>query len=158
MINNLFKLFCLIGYSVSIIYIFSFLYTSGNNLAFAKDTTSNSSSAIFPYLEDAAKKINEFTLDNGMKFIVMENHSAPVVSFVTYADVGGVDEPDNKTGVAHFLEHLAFKGTTEIGRTNYAERDNHKGFDYDYLIYDVKKFFDIIVYQKIIYTLVKFTK
>ena len=121
MINNLFKLFCLIGYSVSIIYIFSFLYTSGNNLAFAKDTTPNSSSAIFPYLEDAAKKINEFTLDNGMKFIVMENHSAPVVSFVTYADVGGVDEPDNKTGVAHFLEHLAFKGTTEIGTTNYAE-------------------------------------
>ena len=56
-----------------------------------------------------------------MKFIVMENHSAPVVSFVTYADVGGVDEPDNKTGVAHFLEHLAFKGTTEIGTTNYAE-------------------------------------
>ncbi len=121
MITNLFKLFCLIGYSLSIIYIFSFLYGSGDNFAFAKDTNSNSSSSTFPYLENAAKQINEFTLDNGMKFIVMENHNAPVISFVTYADVGGVDEPNNKTGVAHFLEHLAFKGTTEIGTTNYTE-------------------------------------
>jgi predicted Zn-dependent peptidase len=54
-----------------------------------------------------------------MKFIILENHDAPVVSFVTYADVGGADEPDGKTGVAHFLEHLAFKGTTRIGTTNY---------------------------------------
>ena len=31
-----------------------------------------------------------------------------------------------------------------LGRTNYVERDNHKGFDYDHLIYDVRKFFDIV--------------
>jgi predicted Zn-dependent peptidase len=49
----------------------------------------------------------------------MENHDAPVVSFFTYADVGGANEPDGKTGVAHFLEHLAFKGTTEIGTSNF---------------------------------------
>jgi predicted Zn-dependent peptidase len=41
------------------------------------------------------------------------------VSFLTYADVGGADEPDGKTGVAHFLEHLAFKGTTRIGTKDY---------------------------------------
>ncbi|MGK7881500.1 MAG: M16 family metallopeptidase, partial [Crocosphaera sp.] len=57
----------------------------------------------------------------GMKFIIKENHDAPVVSFVNYADVGGTDEPDGKTGVAHFLEHLAFKGTTKIGTKNYQE-------------------------------------
>ncbi len=49
------------------------------------------------------KQLTEFRLDNGMKFIVLERHQAPVVSFLTYADVGGVDEPDGKTGVAHFL-------------------------------------------------------
>lgn len=70
-------------------------------------------------LEQVSDRITEFRLDNGMKFIVLENHQAPVVSFVTYADVGGVDEPDGKTGVAHFLEHLAFKGTQQIGTTNY---------------------------------------
>lgn len=56
-----------------------------------------------------------------MKFLVMERHQAPVVSLVTYADVGGADEPDGKTGVAHFLEHLAFKGTTQIGTVNYQQ-------------------------------------
>ena len=76
-------------------------------------------SSIQPYLNRFMDKISEFTLDNGLKFIVLENHEAPVVSFVTYANVGGVDEPDGQTGVAHFLEHLAFKGTKEIGTTNY---------------------------------------
>ncbi|NEO00363.1 MAG: insulinase family protein, partial [Moorea sp. SIO3I7] len=77
------------------------------------------STSIQPYLDRVIERVTEFTLDNGMKFIVLENHEAPVVSLLTYADVGGVDEPDGKTGVAHFLEHLAFKGTTRIGTTNY---------------------------------------
>lgn len=73
-----------------------------------------------PYLEGVKEKITEFTLFNGLKFIVLENHQAPVISFVTYANVGGVDEIDGKTGSAHFLEHLAFKGTQTIGTSNYA--------------------------------------
>jgi len=72
-----------------------------------------------PYISHFLDRVTEFRLDNGMKFIVIENHEAPVVSFVTYADVGGVDEPDGQTGVAHFLEHLAFKGTKSIGTTDY---------------------------------------
>ncbi len=76
-------------------------------------------SSIQPYLDRVIKNLTEFKLANGMKFIVLERHQAPVVSFLTYADVGGVDEPDGKTGVAHFLEHLAFKGTPRIGTTNY---------------------------------------
>lgn len=75
--------------------------------------------ALQPYLERMRRQITEFQLDNGMTFIVLERHQAPVVSFVTYANVGGVDEPPGKTGVAHFLEHLAFKGTTTIGTTDY---------------------------------------
>lgn len=75
--------------------------------------------SIQPYLDRVKAKVTEFTLDNGLKFIVLERHEAPVVSFVTYADVGGADEPDGQTGVAHFLEHLAFKGTTRIGTKDY---------------------------------------
>jgi predicted Zn-dependent peptidase len=74
-----------------------------------------------PYLDRVIQAVTEFRLDNGLKFIVLERHKAPVVSFVTYADVGGVDEPDGKTGVAHFLEHLAFKGTTRIGTTDFTK-------------------------------------
>jgi predicted Zn-dependent peptidase len=81
--------------------------------------TTQPTQSIQPYLDRVIQKVTEFKLENGMKFIVLERHEAPVVSFLTYADVGGADEPDGKTGVAHFLEHLAFKGTTRIGTTNY---------------------------------------
>ncbi len=77
------------------------------------------SASIQPYLDRVVKNLTEFRLDNGLKFIVLERHQAPVVSFLTYADVGGVDEPNGQTGVAHFLEHLAFKGTTRIGTIDY---------------------------------------
>jgi predicted Zn-dependent peptidase len=82
-------------------------------------TPKTAQTSIQPYLNRVIKQLTEFRLNNGMKFIVLERHQAPVVSFLTYADVGGVDEPKGKTGVAHFLEHLAFKGTTRIGTENY---------------------------------------
>jgi predicted Zn-dependent peptidase len=65
------------------------------------------------------RRMTEFTLDNGLKFLVLERHEAPVVSFHTYADVGAVDEVRGITGIAHLFEHLAFKGTTTIGTRNY---------------------------------------
>lgn len=83
------------------------------------ETPTAPSKSIQPYLDKVLQRVTEFRLDNGLKFIVLERHKAPVVSFLTYADVGGVDEPDGKTGVAHFLEHLAFKGTQRIGTRNY---------------------------------------
>ncbi|MEF8938896.1 MAG: pitrilysin family protein [Salinivenus sp.] len=61
------------------------------------------------------EKVTTFTLDNGLDFVVVERHDAPVASFATYADVGSVDEPEGKTGIAHMFEHMAFKGTTTIG-------------------------------------------
>ncbi|MFQ5570489.1 MAG: M16 family metallopeptidase, partial [Rhodothermales bacterium] len=61
------------------------------------------------------QNVTEFTLENGLTFIVVERHEAPVVSFFTYADVGGVDEVKGITGMAHMFEHMAFKGTTTIG-------------------------------------------
>ncbi len=64
------------------------------------------------------ERVSEFTLSNGLKFILLEDHSVPIVSFVTYANVGGSDERIGIYGISHFLEHLAFKGTTEIGTGN----------------------------------------
>jgi predicted Zn-dependent peptidase len=67
------------------------------------------------------KRITEFTLGNGMHFIVMERHEAPVVSFHTYVNAGSVDDPSGLTGMAHMFEHMAFKGTDAIGTTNWPE-------------------------------------
>ena len=88
-------------------------------VAYAQKQNPPQVNSIQPYLEGVMERVTEFSLDNGMKFIVLENHDAPVISFVTYANVGGVDEPDGKTGVAHFLEHLAFKGTKKIGTIDF---------------------------------------
>jgi predicted Zn-dependent peptidase len=70
-------------------------------------------------LADFEKRMTEFTLDNGLKFLVLERYAAPVVSFHTYADVGSVDEVKGITGLAHLFEHMAFKGTKTIGTRNY---------------------------------------
>ena len=52
-----------------------------------------------------------FTLNNGLQVIVVENHRAPVVFHSVWYRVGAADEPPGKSGIAHFLEHLMFKGT-----------------------------------------------
>jgi len=65
------------------------------------------------------KLMTEFTLDNGLKFLVIERHEVPVVSFHIHADVGAVDEVCGITGLAHLFEHMAFKGTKTIGTKNY---------------------------------------
>jgi predicted Zn-dependent peptidase len=66
-------------------------------------------------LKEFEKHVTEFTLPNGLHFIVLERHQAPVVSFHTYVNAGSVDDPKGRTGVAHMFEHMAFKGTREIG-------------------------------------------
>ena len=58
-------------------------------------------------------------LDNGLTMIVLPRHDAPVASFLTYANVGSVNDPKGYTGLAHMFEHMAFKGTAEIGTTDY---------------------------------------
>lgn len=72
-------------------------------------------------LKQFEKSVTEFTLANGMHFIVVERHEAPVVSFHTYANVGSVNDPKGETGLAHMFEHMAFKGTSEIGSKNWLQ-------------------------------------
>lgn len=66
-------------------------------------------------LRDVGKRLTEFTLTNGWKFIVLERHQAPVAAFYTYADVGSDRDVRGITGMAHMFEHMAFKGTKRIG-------------------------------------------
>ena len=71
---------------------------------------------------DAMKsQVKVHALGNGMKFIVLERHEAPVVSFHVYADVGSANESYGITGISHLLEHMAFKGSKLVGTTDYEE-------------------------------------
>ncbi len=68
--------------------------------------------------QDIAKlesQVTTFTLDNGLRFIVVERHEAPVFTYFAQVKVGSVNEEAGRTGLAHMFEHMAFKGTTEIG-------------------------------------------
>ena len=70
-------------------------------------------------LSDFEKRVTEFDLSNGMHFIVIERHDAPVASFHSFVNAGSVDDPKGETGIAHMFEHMAFKGTEAIGSKNY---------------------------------------
>src|ERR1700722_6965517 len=54
-----------------------------------------------------------FTLPNGLQVVVIPNHRAPIVTQMMWYKAGAVDEARGKTGAAHFLEHLMFRGTKE---------------------------------------------
>ena len=55
-----------------------------------------------------------FMLDNGMQVVVIANHRAPIVIQMVWYKVGSADDPEGKSGIAHFLEHLMFKGTKSV--------------------------------------------
>jgi predicted Zn-dependent peptidase len=60
-------------------------------------------------------------LANGLTVIICERPEAPVFSFFTHVDAGSVQDPMDKTGLAHMFEHMAFKGTDTIGTRDYAD-------------------------------------
>jgi predicted Zn-dependent peptidase len=67
------------------------------------------------------KQVSVKTLTNGLTAVVCRRpDTAPVFSFFTNVDVGSVQDPMGKTGLAHMFEHMAFKGTDKIGTKDYA--------------------------------------
>ena len=64
-------------------------------------------------------QVIEHTLKNGLRFLILPRHDAPVVSFHTFVNVGAVNDSRGITGLAHIFEHLAFKGTSDIGTKDY---------------------------------------
>jgi predicted Zn-dependent peptidase len=71
-------------------------------------------------LKSFGQKITAKTLPNGLTLIICERPEAPVFSYSTFVDAGDVNDPSGESGLAHMFEHLAFKGTSEIGTTDYA--------------------------------------
>jgi predicted Zn-dependent peptidase len=91
-------------------------------------------------LQDFEKHVTEFTLGNGLHFIIFERHEAPVVSFHSYVNAGSVDDPGGETGIAHMFEHMAFKGTETIGTKNYQlERQAMDAVEHVYDLYDAER-------------------
>ncbi len=77
--------------------------------------------AAFPFSLEG--RVKEYTLENGMKVLLLERHESPTLSFYIRFRVGAADENMGMTGTAHLLEHMLFKGTKTLGTKNYAEEE-----------------------------------
>jgi predicted Zn-dependent peptidase len=85
------------------------------------------------------KRTTVKVLPNGLTLIVCERPEAPVFSFYTLVDAGSADDPQGASGLAHMFEHMAFKGSTEIGTTNYpAEKIALAKVETAYAAYDAE--------------------
>jgi predicted Zn-dependent peptidase len=71
-------------------------------------------------LKSFEQRITVKVLPNGLTLLICERPDAPVFSYSTFIDAGDVDDPSGESGLAHMFEHLAFKGTSQIGTTDYA--------------------------------------
>src|SRR5256712_5555374 len=68
-----------------------------------------------------------FTLGNGLQVVVIPDHRTPVVTQMIWYKVGSADETPGKSGLAHFLEHLMFKGTVKAPPGKFAQTINEIG-------------------------------
>jgi len=88
-----------------------------------------------------ASPVSHFTLENGLEAVVIEDHRAPVVVHMVWYKVGSADELRGKSGIAHYFEHLMFKGTDtmaagELSKTVAANGGSDNAFtSYDYTAY-----------------------
>ena len=71
-------------------------------------------------LKSFEQRITTKVLPNGLTLVICERPEAPVFSYSTFIDAGDVNDPSGESGLAHMFEHLAFKGTSEIGTRDYA--------------------------------------
>ena len=75
----------------------------------------------------SAQEVLDATLDNGLRVLLLEDHRSPIVSFQMWYRVGSRNERPGATGIAHFLEHMMFKGTPTYGPRQFAQLVEQNG-------------------------------
>ena len=80
-------------------------------------------------LPASADTVSSFTLDNGMQVVVIEDHRAPVVTQMVWYKIGRADEAPGHSGIAHFFEHLMFKGTAKVPSGEFSATVEKQGGD-----------------------------
>ena len=64
--------------------------------------------------------VEQFQLENGLTVVLSENHDTPTIMGAVIVKAGSKNDPSDATGMAHYLEHMLFKGTKTLGTTDYA--------------------------------------
>jgi len=95
-------------------------------------------------------RVSEFTLDNGLHVLVIPDHRAPVVTQMVWYKVGAADEPPGASGIAHFLEHLMFKGTDRIATGQFSKTiARNGGEDNAFTNHDVTAYFQRVAKERL---------
>ncbi|GGO60953.1 zinc protease [Roseovarius pacificus] len=98
----------------------------------------------------AKEQVSSFTLDNGMDVVVIEDHRAPVVVHMVWYRAGAADEKPGVSGVAHFLEHLLFKGTETMEPGEFsATVARNGGSDNAFTSYDYTAYFQRVAADRL---------
>lgn len=96
--------------------------------------------AVAQDLASFEKRVTVKKLSNGLTVVLLRRPEAPVFSFNLFVDAGSAQDPRGKTGLAHMMEHMAFKGTPTIGTTNYpAEKVALQKVEAAYAAYEKEK-------------------
>src|SRR6266545_2415112 len=97
-----------------------------------------------------ALDVTEATLDNGLRVLLLEDHRSPIVSVQMWYRVGSRNERVGATGLAHFLEHMMFKGTPTNGKGQFARLvENNGGQDNAFTSQDLTSYYVDIAADKI---------
>ena len=95
-------------------------------------------------------KPKTYELSNGMKVIVIQDGRAPVIAHTVWYKVGAADEPPGKSGIAHFLEHLLFKGTEKIPSGQFSKIiARNGGRDNAFTSYDYTGYYQNVAREKL---------
>ncbi|TKW66376.1 MAG: insulinase family protein [Paracoccus denitrificans] len=105
---------------------------------------------VAPAFAEMPSGITSFTLDNGMEAVVIEDHRAPVVVQMVWYKIGSADEVAGKTGLAHYLEHLMFKGTEKLEAGELSKTVSaNGGMDNAFTSYDFTAYFQRIASDRL---------
>src|SRR5438093_11721278 len=97
-----------------------------------------------------ADRVVAVTLDNGLRVLLLEDHRSPIVSFQMWYRVGSRNEARGATGIAHFLEHMMFKGTPTHGQGQFARLvEQNGGQDNAFTSQDVTSYYVNIAADRI---------
>lgn len=103
------------------ILLFGFIVTAGFSMQAQYKTVTKQDSNGFKYqtVENDPAKARIYTLGNGMKVYLAQNHDAPRIQTYIPVRTGSNNDPEDNTGLAHYLEHMLFKGTSKLGTSNW---------------------------------------
>lgn len=103
---------------------------------------------IFPFM--GLCEIKEEVLKNGLKVIVIEDRSSPVATFQVWYKVGGIEEPEGKSGISHLLEHLMFRGSKNYPGNVFSKIiQSHGGVDNAFTTKDYTMYFQKLAPSKL---------